>query len=232
MSESDSKAAAPRVKTAGEWISVISAVVTLCLTGYNVYAKGQLDQAEFALRQRTTEFEQQVRSITTQLEQSKERTSRYGFVNGLLPNVLATDPNQRALTVNLIRLSLTDEEADRLFAGLSTSQSAQAQSLGQEGLRQIQREKSAAQMAAEKEREGFAAIAAGDYDAALTAFAAAERSFPSYHNVFEIHNLLRRERTFSSDPATRQRVVARILREYSWGIPADIRPALEQASKG
>lgn len=87
------------------------------------------------------------------------------------------------------------------------------------------------------ERIGFVALIQGDLTKARTAFAAAYRAFPTYHNVDEItHGVLtgRRMATYSSASRDAQRAVVKqalseILTTYSWGIPPDLRPRLEAA---
>lgn len=220
----------PGSRRVGEWISIVSAVVTLLLTGINAYTKAAIDKADSELKQRTTAFEERMRTTAADLEQSKERTSRYGFVNGLLPSVMDSDERKRALTINLIRLSLTPDEADRFFAGFIASTDSATRKTGEEATRIIRQERTASSLAAEKERDGFLALSNGEFDRARVLFSEAEAAFPSYHNVFEISTLLNRNRNSFSDPAGKRNLLRQILRDHEWGIPRDLLPALNAAA--
>ena len=76
--------------------------------------------------------------------------------------------------------------------------------------------------ASRREREGFELLLAGRYDSAIAAFAAAEAAYPTYHQVYEIGRLLRRNRNELADPATRGRIIRQIVDEYAWGAPEDL----------
>jgi len=84
------------------------------------------------------------------------------------------------------------------------------------------------------ERRGFEALLANDIPAAREAFAAAEKAWPEYHNVAEIHDLLSRlsetlPRGSNSLPADVHRETLRlILQDYSWGMPPAILARIEQ----
>lgn len=88
--------------------------------------------------------------------------------------------------------------------------------------------------ASEAERRGFDAIVAGDIDAAIAAFGEAAAVWPEYHNVSEIHGLLNRAKPgLERLPAGERRsywtdVHKRLLTQYSWGMPEEIRSTLRQ----
>ena len=90
--------------------------------------------------------------------------------------------------------------------------------------------------ATRQERSGFVALINGDLAKACAAFRAAYRAYPTYHNVDEISNRLltsKRVADFShASPARREAILratlADILTSYSWGIPLDLRPRLEE----
>ena len=88
--------------------------------------------------------------------------------------------------------------------------------------------------ASEAERRGFDAIVAGDIDAAITAFGEAASIWPDYHNVSEIHALLNRAKPgLERRPAGERSsywadIHKRLLTQYSWGMPEDVRSTLRQ----
>lgn len=217
-------------KHLGSWISVVSAIVTIGLSIVTANMQGRISQAQLDLERQSAAFDQQMRAGAAELERTRERTSRYTFVNTLLPNVLDADADRRTLTINLIKLSLAPEEASALFTGLSQSSNETTRAVGAQGLDIIRRERNAASTAAEHERAGFVALIRADHRQAVDAFRAAERAFPTYHNVSEISHLLAQRGNDVSDPEARRRVIRRILAVHSWGIPSDLRPALVQAA--
>ncbi|GBL11936.1 hypothetical protein MSj_03446 [Microcystis aeruginosa Sj] len=211
-------------------IGVVSSVITIVLTVFNTYTKWQIDAADQRLKERGQELEAIFKQRTADIEALKERTSRYTFVKTLFQDLESNDSKKQTLTINLIRLTLTEGESERLFRGFTNSPDQTLQKVGNEGIAVIQKEKSSAQVAAEKEREGFLYLREKKFDDALKAFEAAEKSFPTYHNVYEISNLLRKERGNFSNPEARKRILKRIIDEYSWGMPDDIKDQLRKIS--
>lgn len=213
-------------------IGVVSSVITIVLTVFNTYTKSQIDATDQQLKIREQELEAKFKERTANIEESKEKTSRYTFVKTLFQDLESNDSKKQALTINLIRLTLTDGEAERLFTGFTNSQNQTLQKVGNDGIAVIQKEKSSAQLAAEKEREGFLYLRDGKFDDALTSFEAAEKAFPTYHNVYEIASLLRKEKTNFSSPEIRKSILIRIINEYSWGMPDDIKEQLRKTASG
>ncbi len=86
--------------------------------------------------------------------------------------------------------------------------------------------------AAAAERAGFEALLARDAAAALAAFDEAYEIWPEYHNVAEIRRLLQegQERLAAADSEDWPRIYRKVLTRFSWGLPADLRPAFRQAT--
>jgi CheY-like chemotaxis protein len=59
--------------------------------------------------------------------------ARYNFVHSLFDGVFNQNSAQKTLTVNLINLALDNDEATRLFAGLSASTDSNAKTIGELG---------------------------------------------------------------------------------------------------
>jgi hypothetical protein len=61
-------------------------------------------------------------------------------------------------------------------------------------------------------------------------FDEAHSAWPEYHNVAEIRRLLGewRDRLASPDSDAWPQLYRSILRQYSWGLPTDLRPAFRQ----
>jgi len=111
------------------WTAVLSSIITVGLTVYNATLNTKIQQAKVDLTRVQTEINQKY----AELEVRKERTSRYEFVNKLLPDVLKKDRSQVTLTTNLISLALTEEEARKLFDGFQISQDINVQEVGKIG---------------------------------------------------------------------------------------------------
>ena len=139
-----------------------------------------------------------------------------------MPGVV--DENTSILHINVIRLALHDDEAERLFVSFAQSTDPKIKQAGDEGITNI---RNTQQTAAEKERDGFALILAGKFDEALSSFESAENISPTYHNVFEISQLLRRDRDNIRNEPTQKEIIRRLLRDYSWGMPEEVKAQLK-----
>jgi hypothetical protein len=212
------------------WIGVISSVITIVLTVFNAYTKLQIDAADQRLKEREQELEAKFKERTANIEESKEKTSRYTFVKTLFQDLESNDSKKQALTINLIRLTLTEGEAERFFRGFTNSPNQTLQKVGNEGIAAIQKEKTSSQLAIDKEREGFLSLLNEKFDSALISFEVAERAFPTYHNVSEIADLLRKNKANFSNPEVRRSILIRIIQEYSWGIPDDIKDQIRKTA--
>jgi hypothetical protein len=221
----------PKSSKMAAWTGIAASIVTLLLTVYNAYAKGQIDASEVRLKAQSQKVDDQLRERAADLDASKDRTSRYAFVKTLLPDLVSKDPAQRSLTVNLIRLTLTDAEAAKLFNGIALSDDKSLQAAGTEAITAIRQETSRAQAASDKERQGFQFLVKGDYAASIEGFEAAEKAYPGFHNANEIAGLLKSRQTQLADPKSRKDVFRSILDNYSWKAPADVVEQLRKASQ-
>ena len=77
-------------------------------------------------------------------------------------------------------------------------------------------------IALEKEREGFQALIAGNYDGAIAAFQASENAYNSFHNVYDLARLLRKNKAQMDDPAKRKEVFQTIVKKHFYGAPPDL----------
>ncbi len=87
--------------------------------------------------------------------------------------------------------------------------------------------------AAEEERLGFQAILDQNIDLAIKQFTAARELWADYHNVAEIETLLKQQQSILRPNALSYQqnwkvLKQRILKDYSWGMPKDIREQLKQ----
>lgn len=119
------------------WLGVLSALLTLGLTGLNAYWAQEVGKTDQRLKLKAAELEEKRLELERQnfsLTEGKERMARYAFVQGLFSQVLnETDPSQRTLAINLINLALSETEARKLFSGLQTSPDKRAQEVGNIG---------------------------------------------------------------------------------------------------
>ncbi len=78
------------------------------------------------------------------------------------------------------------------------------------------------------ETQGFTYLLAGEFDNAITAFNKAEISFPSYHQVYEISRLLRKEKANLDNPEKRRQIYLKIVNEMSYGAPPEMLDQLKE----
>ncbi len=94
---------------------------------------------------------------------------------------------------------------------------------------------SRADKAASMEKEAFDLLWNGQYEQAAKRFEEVESVYPKYHNAYEIGVLLRTSLDDLTDDAraeqARRDVLAQILKEHHWGMPADVRKRIEQYLK-
>lgn len=83
--------------------------------------------------------------------------------------------------------------------------------------------------AIEWENAGFKYLLSKDIDNALNAFTESEKIWPIYHNVAEIRALLNKEKMNlkAEDAIEWKHVYKKILSEYSWGVPYNIRQQMQ-----
>jgi len=127
-------------KTIGElitlWVGILGSLVTISLTIWNTRIQAEIGKREESLK----ELELRLKERTTGLEESRERVDRYKWVLGLFPDLNEGEEKKKNFTISLIRLALTKDEAEQLFAGLQTSSDKSLQSLGQSGITALQNE--------------------------------------------------------------------------------------------
>lgn len=214
----------------GAWIGVISSAVTIGLTLYNA----QLNADALKRQQELTTLEANLKARAQELEVSRERTSRYQFVNQLLPDLLKENKGQVTLTTNLITLALTAEEAQKLFSGLEASTEttvAEAGKLGTESVKAQELNLSRTAQAQALETAGFDALLKGDFETALVKFEETEKVYPSFHQAYEIGLLLRKNKDGFSDSATQKRILTQIATEMSYGAPTETIQKLKEMGK-
>lgn len=117
-------------------IGIIGSILTILLTVWNTYTKSVIDEHQKKL----DELELELKNRAAGLDESRERVDRYKWVLSLFPNLEETDERKRNFTVSLMRLALTQKEAEQLFTGLQTSPDKTLQSVGQSGITAIQNE--------------------------------------------------------------------------------------------
>ncbi len=168
--------------------------------------KQQLQDAQSiyeATNQKIAEAEQRLQEATNKLAQSESQSPQLKAVAAEAGRILADarQSNQRALE------GLRATEAIGSQPGRNPA------------------------LAAQKEREGFEKLIAGDYDGAAQAFQAAEDASHGYHSVYELARLVRSKRADLDDPAKRKEVFRTIVTKHSFGAPADLINKLREMSK-
>jgi tetratricopeptide (TPR) repeat protein len=165
------------------------------------------------------------------IEQSRENTERYRFVGELLPEILDANQAKISLTTNLITLVLNDSESEKLFAGFRSSNNADLQQAGETGTKVLIAQQTKLGQVTELEKLGFQSLVKGDYEQALDYFQQAELVYPTFHNVYEITNLLRANQGALKDTAIQKKIAKRIVEEYAWQAPQDSLQSLQEFAK-
>ncbi len=123
------------------------------------------------------------------------------------------------------------QQATDNISTLQQSVDATSESLAVEESLTTSQFRNKVQIARAKERDGFEALIKNDYDAAASAFQAAEDAFNGYHSVHDIAKLLRDTKSERGDPAKMADVKHKIAREYSYLAPTDLLPKLKSGAK-
>lgn len=97
-------------------------LLTVAMTGFNGYTSYHIGNTK-------AHIEQQAQDV----EAARARMERYDFVQKMFTDLLSADSTKRTLTINLITLALTPNEAERLFAGFRNSTIAEVRAVGQVG---------------------------------------------------------------------------------------------------
>ncbi|HKF44471.1 MAG TPA: hypothetical protein VKG01_15345 [Thermoanaerobaculia bacterium] len=213
---------------------MIASVVTIALTVFNAVTKSTIDRQAGAVQAAQLELQkldERLRERAADLEALKERTSRYTFLRSLLPDLISGTGQQQLLTINLIRLTLSEEEAARFFSGFIRSDDRALQTVGNAGLKAIAQDRTASETAAGHERKGFASLMEGRFDQAIVDFRNADRAYPAYHDASEIAQYLEQSRKDLERPDGRRAAYGEILKRYSWKAPPDVRRQLRDLSQ-
>lgn len=131
------------------------------------------------------------------------------------------------------------EYADKLIENIKASQQGLSKDVDQlKAVIPAQQSGAGEQVPTTKERpataqdwelKGFEALVAKDVDTAIDAFAQAESIWPQLHNVAEIRSLLVSKREALKDPKSAEwrATQLKILSDYSWGMPPNVREKLK-----
>lgn len=197
------------------WIGITSSIITISLSVLNYNLNEKIQQTEMTIRA----IETNLKLKAHELEVSKEKTARYEFINKLMPDLLKQDKNQVILTTNLIALALNEEETANLFRGFANSEQENIKTLGEIGIQGIKENRNKYKIALEHEEEAFDFMLKGEYQKAIASFESAENIYPSFHQVYEIARLLRKEKANMGNESVKEKVFKRIINDYSWKAP-------------
>ncbi|OPY13733.1 MAG: hypothetical protein A4E66_00649 [Syntrophus sp. PtaB.Bin001] len=80
------------------------------------------------------------------------------------------------------------------------------------------------------EIQGFKHLVSRNVTSSIQAFSEAEKIWPDYHNVAEIRQLLvrKKEALESKESPAWKEVCRKILNDYSWGMPSDVRQEIQR----
>ncbi|MGY0615302.1 hypothetical protein [Vibrio sp. FJH11] len=202
------------------WIGVCSSIITIILSIINLKLNAEMQEVDTYIKKVEADLKQK----TYELEKSKENTSRYEFINKLMPDLLVEDEKHVVLTTNLIALVLDQSETEQLFRGLESSTEENVSSAGKIGIATITTVQKY-QAAIEYEARAFNALVNGDFANAIKYLDLAEEEYPSFHQVYEIKKLLQKNIANMHDENTKAAVLKKIAYEFSWKAP---QPQLDQ----
>lgn len=206
------------------WIGVCSSIITIILSIINLKLNAEMQEVDTYIKKVEADLKQK----TYELEKSRENTSRYEFVNKLMPDLLVDNKQHVVLTTNLIALVLDESETEQLFNGLASSTEENVSSVGKIGIATItsvQENKSKYQSAIEYEAKAFDALVNEDFVNAIKYLDLAEKVYPSFHQVYEINSLLKKNIANIQDEKTKAAVIRKIVFELNWKAP---QPQLNQ----
>lgn len=125
--QKNAQEAKPLVERFGLWIGSIGTLITICLTLWNAHMANEIGEHEGIIKDRVTN-----------IEESKERVERYKWVSSLLPLLIEKDTTKRNVTIALVRLALTKEEAEQVFSSFQLSSNQELRQAGQQGFESIE----------------------------------------------------------------------------------------------
>jgi tetratricopeptide (TPR) repeat protein len=203
--------------TLNSTVGIISTTVAILLTilNFNLSREKQIVDSQLA----TARIELEKQDLV--INQSRESTERYRFVSELLPQILEGNQDEISITTNLITLVLDDSESEKLFAGFLSSGNVSLQQAAETGSEILVAQQTKLGQVTELERLGFQSLVNGDYNQALNYFQQAESVYPTFHNVYEITNLLQANEAKLTDIAVQKKIAKRIVEEYAWKAPQD-----------
>jgi len=208
----------------GIWIGIISSLATIALAILTYSLNSQKQDVELKLEEAKSQLDEKKYLI----ELSKEKTERCEFVNKLLPEVLKKDKLNVTLATNLIKLTLTEREADSLFAGFASSNDPKVKEIGTNEILSIKKQ---AETASALEKKGFDALVSGRYTDAVEAFESADRTYPTFHQVYEISGLLRKYKNQLNNETIKKQVFKKIVSDYGWKAPQEYLDKLTELSR-
>jgi hypothetical protein len=222
----------------GQLLTTISAAITIALTATNGIVKVRVDnqaadvqRRDEALKERTAEITRKLGENAARLDALKEKTSRYTFLHTLLPELLTATGSRQLLTINLIRLTLDQEEAAQFFKGFTDSSDQTLKRVGTEGITALTKDRTASQQAADHERAAFTALINNDIDRAITEFHTTETLYPTFHDASELAHFLTTQRQDFMTAEGKKRIYSEILDRYYWKAPPDLITRLRNAIK-
>jgi hypothetical protein len=174
-----------------KWIGIISSALTVLLAVLSFNLNRNLQKTDQMLKQSELALKQAESELKAKIDSSKEKTSRYEFVNKLLPDLLNKDKTKVVLTTNLVTLVLSDEESRKLFSGFVSSSNKEVQTVGKEAIANIKEQNNKLTEAISKEKLAFDELIQGNIDKAISAFEAVERIYPTFHQAYEIATFLK-----------------------------------------
>lgn len=206
----------------GVILGVISTLFTIVVAIFGFNIDNRLKETELQLTTAQTKLVQvdaKTKEISSGVEVSRDRTERIQFVNSILPKLIDGDEKEKILVSNMISLTLSEEEAEKLFLGLASSDNDDISGAGKEAIKTVNKTKS--EVARTYELLGIDALIDGDMAAALTYYLKAEQTFPQYHWAYEISNLIRENKDSLTHPEIQKRIRRKVSTDHSAYIPAD-----------
>jgi hypothetical protein len=130
-----------------------------------------------------------------------------------------------------IKSALEIMTAAQNIGGQSADQVIQSVEQDQEKNKTIKTYSTKFKDASKKEREGFDALISGKYDDAIKAFQDSENIYNSFHQVYELARLIKKNKQDMINEDKRNEIFQLIVDKYSYGAPQDLLDQLKEIAQ-
>lgn len=178
------------------------------------------------------------------LQEKKSEVQQLELAHSMLPKLFSEETHLALATQKLLNSVLQDEDLkieiqeiieENLQEKLRNLPSNQREIESEKIIQAAERVKSPLfekltkyESALRSERQGFQYLIDADYEKAIKSFEEAEKTYPTFHQVYDIATLLKNNLNSLDDPNTRRQVTKIIVDEMSWKAPEELLAQLRE----